>query len=131
MEGGLEVFGNQNKSATRRKVTLVSYNESWNAMPRFRPPAKLERDALADLWKHTLSNVTTFSGRLIYLAALRDSNSGSYKHYGLIATFGRDEAVRAMRQSHTEAFHSWLQLTLAEKKRRFAAISKKPRRPAG
>ncbi len=84
-------------------------------MPRFRPTAKLERDALADLSKHTLSRIPTLSGRLVYLATLRDVNSGTYRHHGLITSFGRDEAVRALRESHQAAFHSWLNLSLAEK----------------
>jgi hypothetical protein len=84
-------------------------------MPRFRSTAKLERTALADLWKHTLSRIPTTCGRLIYLAALRDVNSGTYKHHGLFSSFGRDEAVRALRESHVEAFRAWLNLPLAEK----------------
>jgi len=84
-------------------------------MPRFRTTAKLERSALADLWKHTLSRISTVSGRLVYLATLRDAHSGTYKHHGLYTTFGRDEAVRALRESHQEAFHAWLMLPLAEK----------------
>jgi len=84
-------------------------------MPRFKPTAQLERSALADLWKHTLSRITTVSGRLVYLASLRDVNSGTYKHHGLMAAFGRDESVKALRQSHQEAFHAWLCLPLAGK----------------
>jgi hypothetical protein len=84
-------------------------------MPRFRPTVKLERNALADLCKQTLSRIPTFSGRLIYLANLRDPNSGAYRHHGLIAVFGRDEGVRALKESHQLAFHSWLSLSLAEK----------------
>jgi hypothetical protein len=84
-------------------------------MPRFRPTAKLERSALADLCKYTLSRIPSVSGRLIYLASLRDVHSGTYRHYGLIAAFGRDEAVRALRESHQAAFHNWLTLSLSEK----------------
>src|SRR5271170_6382289 len=84
-------------------------------MPRFRPTAKLERSALADLCKYTLSRIPTVSGRLIYLAALRDLNSGTYRHHGLISAFGRDEAVKALRESHQASFQCWLNLSLAEK----------------
>jgi hypothetical protein len=84
-------------------------------MPRFRPTAKLERSAPADLWKHTLSRIPTVSGRLIYLATLRDGNSGAYKHHGLTTAFGRDEAVRALKESHQATFRLWLSLSLAEK----------------
>src|ERR1700689_2035944 len=84
-------------------------------MPRFKPMAKLERSALADLCKHTLSRIPTMCGRLIYLATLRDVNSGTYRHHGLITAFGRDEAVRALQESHNASFQGWLQLSLAEK----------------
>lgn len=84
-------------------------------MPRFKPMAKLERSALADLCKHTLSRIPTVCGRLIYLATLRDLNSGTYRHHGLITAFGRDEAVRALRESHNATFQGWLKLSLAEK----------------
>ena len=84
-------------------------------MPRFKPMAKLERNALADLCKHTLSRIPTLSGRLVYLATLRDVNSGTYRHHGLAAAFGRDEAVRALRESHQATFQGWLNLSMAEK----------------
>jgi hypothetical protein len=84
-------------------------------MPRFKPMAKLERSALADLCKHTLSRIPTLSGRLIYLATLRDVNSGAYRHHGLATAFGRDEAARALRESHQATFQGWLKLSLAEK----------------
>jgi len=84
-------------------------------MPRFKPMAKLERNALADLCKHTLSHIPTVSGRLVYLATLRDVNSGAYRHHGLATAFGRYEAARALRESHQAIFQEWLNLTLAEK----------------
>lgn len=84
-------------------------------MPRFRPTAKLERSALADLYKQTLSRIPTVSGRLFYLAALRDLNSGTYKHHGLTQMFGRDQAVKALRESHQEAFQDWLSLSMSQK----------------
>ncbi len=84
-------------------------------MPRFKPMARLERSALADLWKHTLSRIPTTSGRIVYLASLRDPTSGTYRHHGLITSFGRDEAVRALRQSHEKEFQAWLNLSLSGK----------------
>lgn len=84
-------------------------------MPRFRPVAGLERSALADLCKHNLSKIPTVCGRLVYLATLRDGNSGVYRHHGLITSFGREEAVRALRESHQATFRTWLELSLAEK----------------
>jgi hypothetical protein len=84
-------------------------------MPRFTPKGTLERTAVADLWKHTLSGIASVFGRLICLAGLRDPNSGRYRHYGLSTVFGREESSAALRESHYWTFHDWLSLTLPEK----------------
>jgi len=84
-------------------------------MPRFKSKGMLEHTAVADLWKHTLSQLPTVYGRLAYLASLRDPNSGAYRHYGLSAAFGREESGKALKQSHERVFSEWLNLTLAEK----------------
>jgi hypothetical protein len=84
-------------------------------MPRFKPKGMLERNALADLWKHTLSQIPSVYGRLVYLASLRDANSGIYRHHGLSAAFGREESIGALRKSHEETFLEWLKLSLADK----------------
>jgi len=77
---------------------------------------KLERGAAADLWRNTLSQIPTIFGRLVYLSSLRDSNSGTYEHYGLAQVFGGKEADRTLRQSHAQAFSEWLNLSLEQQK---------------
>ena len=84
-------------------------------MPRFKVKGVLERDPVADLWKHTLSKIPTIYGRLVYLAGLRDSRTGVYQHYGLAETFGREESKRTLLESHRQVFAEWLALSLAEK----------------
>src|SRR5579864_1000643 len=84
-------------------------------MPRFKSKGTLERDALADLWKHTLSQIPTIYGRLVYLASLRDPNSGAYRHHGLSAAFGREQSAYALRKSHERTFLEWLTMPLASK----------------
>ena len=84
-------------------------------MPRFRPKGMLERNAVADLWKHTLSQIPSVYGRLVYLASLRDPNSGAYRHYGLSAAFGREQSTYALRTSHQQTFLEWLTLPLPAK----------------
>ena len=98
-------------------IPAVAYN-GWHRglrMPRFRLKGMLERNALADLWKHTLSQIPSTYGRLAYLASLRDANSGVYRHHGLSAAFGREESVSAMRKSHQDTFREWLGLPLSAK----------------
>lgn len=90
-------------------------------MPRFKPKGMLERNALADLWKHTLSQIPSTYGRLVYLASLRDPNSGAYRHHGLSAAFGREQSTEALRRSHEETFLEWLTLPLSAKNADFRA----------
>src|SRR6516162_2021143 len=84
-------------------------------MPRFRPKAMLERSATADLFKNTLSRIPTLFGRLAYLASLRDPVSGIYRHHGLGSIFGREEARKALSESHWQIFREWLNISLEEK----------------
>jgi hypothetical protein len=76
----------------------------------------LERGAAADLWRHTLSQVPSLFGRLVYLCSLRDPNSGCYEHYGLAHVFGDEEANRVLSESHEQSFGSWICLTLEQQK---------------
>jgi hypothetical protein len=84
-------------------------------VPQFRPRAMLEQSAAADVAKNTLSRIPTLFGRLIYLASLRDSNSGVYRHYGLYSIFGREESRLALSQHHRIVFREWLALPLEAK----------------
>lgn len=84
-------------------------------MPRFKLRGVLERSAGDNLWKHTLSRISTTFGRLVYLASLRDPNSDVYRHHGFSERFGREESIRVLRASHEEVFLEWLGLSLKEK----------------
>ena len=76
----------------------------------------LDRDAISDLWRNTLSQIPTVFGRLVYLAALRDTNSGRYEHHGLALVFGENEADRALRRSHVQTFSEWLCFNLEQQR---------------
>ncbi len=80
-----------------------------------RPKSLLERRADADLWRHTLSQIPTLAGRLIYLASLRDAVSGRYEHHGLSLIFGEEDADKAIHLSHRKATQDWLTTGLSEK----------------
>jgi hypothetical protein len=71
---------------------------------------------VANVWRRTLSQIPTVFGRLVYLASLRDPNTGRYEHFGLAQMFGEDEADRALRQSHWETFQQWLGFGLERQK---------------
>ena len=84
-------------------------------MPRFRPRGVLAKSASEDLSRHTLSRIPTVFGKLAYLASLRDSSTGTYRHHGLSASFGREDAAAALKESHQVVFLEWLNTTLADK----------------
>jgi hypothetical protein len=88
---------------------------SWGRVPRFKPKAMLERSATADSFKNSLSRIPTTFGRLVYLASLRDTHTGTYEHFGLRSIFGKEESRNALSASHRRLFQEWLNLPLREK----------------
>jgi len=76
----------------------------------------LDRNAVADLWRNTLSQIPSIFGRLVYLASLRNDNSGRYEHHGLALVCGADEADKALKQSHSQTFAEWLRCTVEQQK---------------
>lgn len=76
----------------------------------------LDRSAASDLWRNTLSQVPSVFGRLVYLASLRNANSGRYEHHGLNLVFGQEEANQALKKSHTRVFREWLSYNLEQQK---------------
>ena len=69
-----------------------------------------------ELWRHTLSQIPSSFGRLVYLASLRDQNTGRYEHHGLSQMFGEDDTDRTLRQSHEQTFSDWLVFDLKQQK---------------
>ena len=76
----------------------------------------LPRGAAADLWRHTLSQIPSVFGRLVYLAALRDADTGRYEHHGLALVYSPKEADLALRDSHVGAFQEWLTFNLEQQR---------------
>jgi hypothetical protein len=76
----------------------------------------LERGAAADLWRNTLVEIPALFGRLVYLSALRNQNTGRYEHHGLSQIFGDEEADQALRASHEQTFAEWLCFGLEQQK---------------
>jgi hypothetical protein len=76
----------------------------------------LARTPAADLWRRTLSQIPGVFGRLVYLASLRNSNTGLYEHHGLASAFGEEEADRTLRASHERTFAEWLSFNLENQK---------------
>ena len=81
-----------------------------------RDEATFDRSPASDLWRHTLSQIPTTFGRLVFLSTLRDSNTGVYNHYGFAQRVGEEVADAALRQSHWESFSEWLSFSLEAQK---------------
>ncbi|HSM79095.1 MAG TPA: hypothetical protein VLT57_15765 [Bryobacteraceae bacterium] len=76
----------------------------------------VHRDASFDVWRHTLSQIPSVFGRLVYLASLRDQNTGKYEHHGLALVFSEEEANKSLRSSHNAAFAEWIRYNLEQQK---------------
>jgi hypothetical protein len=70
----------------------------------------------AELWRRTLAQIPSLLGRLIYLASLRDLNTGKYQHFGFAQQAGDRASERTIRRSHINAFEDWLCLSLSEQR---------------
>ena len=78
--------------------------------------SRRNRGAIADVWRSTLSQITTQFGKLAYFATLRNPISGAYEHHGLAALFGEEESCAALAASHADVFAVWLALPLEQQK---------------
>jgi hypothetical protein len=70
--------------------------------------------AAEDLRRRTLSQLPRALDRLIYLASMRDYNSGVYQHAGLAARFSEEASCEALADCHREAFRELLGCSLRE-----------------
>jgi hypothetical protein len=69
------------------------------------PPRRMDVMQAADDLRHrTLSDMPRSLDRLIYLASMRDYNTGLYYHDGLAARFSQEVACEALADCHREAF---------------------------
>src|SRR5947209_17917532 len=94
----------------RIKTAMEPLSSKWKGGKVF------DRSAASDLWRHTLSQIPTTFGRLVFLSTLRDPNTGVYTHYGFAQRVGEEAADAALRQSHWHCFTEWLAFSLEEQK---------------
>ncbi len=75
-----------------------------------------EVEAMDDFWARTLSKIESMFGKIVYLASLRDDNSGRYGHFGLDQVYGEEAADRVLKACHERAFTEWLNFPLDEQR---------------
>jgi len=76
----------------------------------------LDRGAVSNLWRNTLSQIPSVFGRLVYVSSLRNPNNGRYEHHGLALIFGEEDANKALKKSHLQIFMEWLTFNLEQQK---------------
>jgi hypothetical protein len=84
-----------------------SGEESWN----------LDQDTAqvaADLEANTLSKMPGLFSRLVYLASLRDYNTGRYHHYGLETRYSAQAVDAGLHQAHIKVFEELVSLPLED-----------------
>src|SRR5215469_8668253 len=72
------------------------------------------RAAADDMRARTLSGIRRPLDRLIYLASLRDYNTGLYYHDGLATRFSLDVACEALAECHSQVFRELCAASLEE-----------------
>ena len=70
--------------------------------------------AARDLRLRTLSQIPQPLDRLVYLASMRDYNTGMYHHDGLASRFSDEVACEALADCHREAFRQLLASSLED-----------------
>ncbi|MFL6452255.1 MAG: hypothetical protein ACJ746_32005 [Bryobacteraceae bacterium] len=73
-----------------------------------------DREVLDETWGRELAEIETAYGRLVYLASLRDSNSGRYEHYATDPGSRNGAHVYFLRL-HEAIFREWVNYSLEEK----------------
>src|SRR3954451_17865747 len=74
-----------------------------------------DREVFDEIWGRELAEIETAYGRLVYLASLRDSNSGRYEHYATEPD-SRKRVHSQLLRLHEAIFREWVDYTLERKK---------------
>lgn len=79
----------------------------------FQNPAEI--DGSEALWIRDLAIIESCYGRLVYLASLRNPNTGRYEHFGFASSPGNLVASRRFKRIHEVIFRDWVSLNLEKK----------------
>ncbi|HXW14440.1 MAG TPA: hypothetical protein VEN79_08005 [Terriglobia bacterium] len=76
-------------------------------------PEEVER-VVRDFEERTLAGLKGQFNQLVYLASLRDYNTGRYHHYGLESRYTMEAVDHGLRQCHVRVFEELVALPLKE-----------------
>src|SRR5208337_534401 len=76
-------------------------------------PQEVER-LILDFEDRTLTGIKGHFSQLVYLASLRDYNTGRYHHYGLESRYAAEVVDEGLRQCHVRLFEELVTLPLKE-----------------
>jgi len=72
---------------------------------------------IAAVCHRDLAQIDTAYGRLVYLAGLRNPDTGRYEHFGATGTLASSlEMSRTLRRIHEQLFTEWIAFPLERKK---------------
>jgi hypothetical protein len=74
-----------------------------------------KKETPAGAWALELRLISTFYGRLVYLAGLLDPNTGQYEHYSSGSDVSASQVSREIRAAHEALFNEWVVCPLERK----------------
>src|ERR1700761_8172621 len=72
-------------------------------------------EILEDLWARELSLIPTYYGRMVFLAGLRNPDTGRYDYYGCPEHTSAISVSQGLKRIHEEIFREWVSNTLERK----------------
>lgn len=76
-----------------------------------------EQNTIEELWTRDLAQIESSYGKLVYLAGLRNPDSGRYEHYASNISYpGTLVTSRALKRIHEAIFREWVTYPLERKK---------------
>jgi len=78
--------------------------------------SQISMEEADSLWLRNLSQIRTSYGRLVYLAGLRNADTGKYEHYGAFISPSPETVSHSIRRAHEQIFREWVSYSLEKKK---------------